>query len=187
MLTCHQSGANLTPMPAARSTRVYWMISIRDACHFTEDSMIEARPGLRGHCAAQYYCTVQLDHACGSQFITADVPNSFSVFPPSPPAAVLPVSTNPIVILYSCSASMPGFPAGITEAPLREIGGLFPSEVWWRDRYHDIEASGYRLRPRYHPGWQPSWKESGQDFFTTEDGQATIVCIMLCLILQYQP
>jgi hypothetical protein len=74
---------------------------------------------------------------------------------------------------------MPGLPAvtgtGFREPSLREIGGLFASETWWRDRYYDIEARGYRLRPRYHPGWQPSWKESGKEFFTTEDGQATIV------------
>jgi hypothetical protein len=81
---------------------------------------------------------------------------------------------------------MPGSPAvtgaGFREPSLREIGGLFTSEVWWRDRYHDLEARGYRLRPRYHPDWQPSWKESGKDFFTTEDGQAAIVS-MLCLVL----
>jgi hypothetical protein len=74
---------------------------------------------------------------------------------------------------------MPGFPAGIRETPLREIGGLFPSEMWWRDRYPDIEASGYRLRPRYHPDWKPSWTWSGKDFFATEDGQATIVRMLL--------
>jgi hypothetical protein len=82
---------------------------------------------------------------------------------------------------------MPGPPAvtgaGNREPSLREIGGLFPSEAWWRDRYHDIEARGYRLRPRYHPDWQPSWKESGKDFFTTEDGQATIVSILCSVLL----
>ena len=63
-------------------------------------------------------------------------------------------------------------------SPRREIGGLFPSEVWWRDRYHDIEAKGYGLRRRYQPDWRPSWKESGKDFFSVEDGQATIVSII---------
>ncbi|KAH9045908.1 hypothetical protein EDB83DRAFT_2190659, partial [Lactarius deliciosus] len=50
-------------------------------------------------------------------------------------------------------------------------GVLFSSELWWRDRYRDIGTSGYRLRPRYDPDWQPSWKTSRKDFFTTEDGQ----------------
>ncbi|KAH8982637.1 kinase-like domain-containing protein [Lactarius hatsudake] len=57
----------------------------------------------------------------------------------------------------------------------REIGVLFSSELWWRDRYRDIGASGYRLRPRYDPDWQPSWKTSRKDFFTTEDGQPTLL------------
>lgn len=65
--------------------------------------------------------------------------------------------------------------AGLTELPRREIGGLFRSEMWWRDRYHDLEAHGYRLRPRYHPDWKPSWKTSRKDFFDAEDGQPTIV------------
>ena len=64
------------------------------------------------------------------------------------------------------------------QPPRREIGGLFPSEVWWRDRYHDIEAQGYRLRHRYQPDWRASWKESGKDFFAVEDGQATIVRVL---------
>jgi hypothetical protein len=59
--------------------------------------------------------------------------------------------------------------------PRREIGGLFRTEMWWRDHYRDLEAHGYRLRPRYHPDWQPSWKMSGKDFFDAEDGQPTIV------------
>jgi hypothetical protein len=65
--------------------------------------------------------------------------------------------------------------AGLTELSRREIGGLFRSEIWWKDRYHDLEAHGYRLRSRYHPDWQPSWKRSGRDFFDAEDGQPTIV------------
>ena len=66
---------------------------------------------------------------------------------------------------------------GLTDLPRREIGGLFHSEMWWRDRYRDLEAHGYRLRPRYHPDWKPSWKTSGKDFFDAEDGQPTIVRI----------
>ena len=57
----------------------------------------------------------------------------------------------------------------------REIGTLFGSEMWWRDHYRDIGTNGYRLRPRYDPDWKPSWKTSGKDFFTTEDGQPTLV------------
>ena len=65
--------------------------------------------------------------------------------------------------------------ASLRELPRRQIGGLFRSEIWWRDRYRDLEAHGYRLRNRYHPDWEPSWKKSGEDFFNAEDGQPTIV------------
>ncbi len=70
-----------------------------------------------------------------------------------------------------------------TELPRRDIGGLFRSEMWWRDRYRDLEAHGYRLRYRYHPDWEPSWKASGRDFFDAEDGQPTIVSVIR-LVLQ---
>lgn len=31
-------------------------------------------------------------------------------------------------------------------------------EIAWRDRQPYLESRGYMLRPRYRPGWQPSWK-----------------------------
>lgn len=66
----------------------------------------------------------------------------------------------------------------------REIGHLVAGEVWWRDRFSDIESLGYGLRSRYHPNWQPSWMASGRDFFTAEDGLATIVSTStLCAVL----
>lgn len=80
---------------------------------------------------------------------------------------------------YFVPAAMPGSSietgAGSTDLSHREVGGLFDSEVWWRDHYRDLEAHGYKLRPRYHPDWQPSWKRSGKNFLDTEDGQPTIV------------
>ena len=78
-------------------------------------------------------------------------------------------------------------PNGHALMELRAIGDLVTGEVWWRDRYSDIESLGYRLRSRYDPNWQPSWKASGQDFFTAEDGLATIVSnSILCLVLPAQ-
>ena len=53
------------------------------------------------------------------------------------------------------------------------------TERWWRDRYVEIASHGYELRPRYHPRWQPSWLKSGKDFYVVEDGQPTIVRIVL--------
>lgn len=34
---------------------------------------------------------------------------------------------------------------------------LFPSEGLWRDRQPSLLSQGYLLRPRYCPGWTPSW------------------------------
>ncbi|KAI5116533.1 hypothetical protein M0805_005519 [Coniferiporia weirii] len=34
---------------------------------------------------------------------------------------------------------------------------LDTSEIWWRDHFNVLLEHGYRLRPRYHPDWRPSW------------------------------
>jgi hypothetical protein len=65
------------------------------------------------------------------------------------------------------------------EPPNRLAGTLVMTERWWRDRYDEIASRGYELRPRYHPRWEPSWLKSGKDFYTVEDGQPTIVCLVL--------
>ena len=60
---------------------------------------------------------------------------------------------------------------------------LYESEQWWRDRYKDLQESGFQLRPRYRPNWVPSWKASNKAFYDVEDGQPTIVSV---LFLYYQ-
>ncbi|KAF5320432.1 hypothetical protein D9611_010813 [Ephemerocybe angulata] len=35
---------------------------------------------------------------------------------------------------------------------------LLNREIYWRDNYEWLLESGYRLRPRFSPGWIPSWK-----------------------------
>jgi hypothetical protein len=77
---------------------------------------------------------------------------------------------------------MPGLTTPqIHAGPSRTIGTLFRDEEWWRDQYHDIHDRGYKLRTRYHPSWQPSWIESGRDFFAVEDGQPSIVSALFSL------
>ncbi|KAI0333806.1 hypothetical protein GY45DRAFT_1319027 [Cubamyces sp. BRFM 1775] len=44
---------------------------------------------------------------------------------------------------------------------------LFEAE--WRDLYFFFESHGYRLRPRYHPDWEPSWKRKNIEFYEAED------------------
>ncbi|KAL0947779.1 hypothetical protein HGRIS_013855 [Hohenbuehelia grisea] len=46
---------------------------------------------------------------------------------------------------------------------------LDSSEIWWRDHQVWLQESGYMLRPRYHPGWIPSWKVSKKDKKKCED------------------
>ena len=70
-------------------------------------------------------------------------------------------------------------------APIRQVGTLVTTEQWWRDRYYEIAEHGYHLRPRFHPDWQPSWLQSGKDFYTVEDGQPTIVRIAVIVFFSH--
>ena len=72
---------------------------------------------------------------------------------------------------------------GPVDPESRDIGTLFRSEVWWREHYDDIKLCGYQLRPRYRPGWVPSWRESNKDFFSVEDGQPCLVSAVLLVVL----
>lgn len=42
--------------------------------------------------------------------------------------------------------------SGRTGAQLQE------REKVWRDKQPFLASQGYSLRPRYHPGWRPSWE-----------------------------
>ncbi|KAI0265928.1 hypothetical protein BC834DRAFT_955198 [Gloeopeniophorella convolvens] len=64
---------------------------------------------------------------------------------------------------------------GTHDEPRRQIGTLVKTELWWRDRFKSIDEQGYRLRPRYHPKWEPSWIRMKKAFYVTEDGQPTIL------------
>ncbi|KAI0352731.1 hypothetical protein OH77DRAFT_1513089 [Trametes cingulata] len=47
---------------------------------------------------------------------------------------------------------------------------LSPIEVFWRDRQPFFMSHGYTLRPRYRPGWEPSWKLNPElKVFNAED------------------
>ncbi|KAH9013315.1 kinase-like domain-containing protein [Lactarius pseudohatsudake] len=48
------------------------------------------------------------------------------------------------------------------------------TERWWQDRYKEIAERGYRLRPRYHPQWGPTWFKTGDDLYTVGDGRVII-------------
>lgn len=46
-----------------------------------------------------------------------------------------------------------------------------PYEEWWVHRRDLLEKAGYRLRPRYQPGWKPSWDTTEEYSGFFEDGQ----------------
>ncbi|OCB88199.1 hypothetical protein A7U60_g4604 [Sanghuangporus baumii] len=46
---------------------------------------------------------------------------------------------------------------------------LLSAEIAWRDRYEMLESHGYRLRPRYHPNWRPSWLDTKKPVSHHED------------------
>ncbi|TFY54587.1 hypothetical protein EVG20_g9649 [Dentipellis fragilis] len=49
------------------------------------------------------------------------------------------------------------------------IFNLTTAERWWRDRRQYLVSRGYDLRPRYHAGWVPSWKNTRRDPTFCED------------------
>ena len=59
-------------------------------------------------------------------------------------------------------------------------GLLGTTEYFWRDHYKWLKECGYLLRPRYAPGWVPSWevKDAGgvsKEWNDCEDGQTSPV------------
>ena len=52
-----------------------------------------------------------------------------------------------------------------------EIGDIDSIEAWWVERQEALERPGYMLRPRYRPGWKPSWSGTDKEYSCCEDGQ----------------
>lgn len=44
-------------------------------------------------------------------------------------------------------------------------------ERLWVERCEFLESRGYRLRPRFRPGWVPSWHRTGQNPLYSEDSR----------------
>jgi serine/threonine protein kinase len=70
--------------------------------------------------------------------------------------------------LYSSQDDVPQ-PASMS---MQEMGSGFlsPSDVKWRDIFHWLHENGYKLRPRFHPDWVPSWKGTKKNPAACEDG-----------------
>ena len=50
-----------------------------------------------------------------------------------------------------------------------ELAKLDPVELTWRDRQRFLQSKGYMLRPRYRPGWVPSWQNPQNFALRMED------------------
>jgi hypothetical protein len=61
------------------------------------------------------------------------------------------------------------------DAPRIEPGAIGPNETWWVERQEALEQAGYMLRPRYRPGWKPSWTGTDKYHSEFEDGQLLLV------------
>nr|GAT59158.1 predicted protein [Mycena chlorophos] len=57
------------------------------------------------------------------------------------------------------------------KSPGTSISQLSKHEIYWRDRYDWLKECGYELRPRFRPGWTPSWQtDSNRLASLSEDG-----------------
>lgn len=66
-----------------------------------------------------------------------------------------------------------------------ELGDIDPVESWWVERQEALERAGYMLRPRYCPGWKPSWAGTNKDYSRCEDGQTQAVRVNCFALLGY--
>jgi len=76
--------------------------------------------------------------------------------------------------------------SGISNKGSAEI--LTPQEAKWRDRYHFLLDRGFELRPRYRPGWIPSWLGMDLTEWDCEDGYGAVVSHVYCvynIVLMY--
>ncbi|KAJ7028519.1 hypothetical protein C8F04DRAFT_1118960 [Mycena alexandri] len=60
---------------------------------------------------------------------------------------------------------------GVTASDASFLGDLLEGEVFWRDRQVWLQGCGYMLRPRYRPGWIPSWRGTNKFSWQCEDGE----------------
>lgn len=56
-------------------------------------------------------------------------------------------------------------------------GEIDGPEIWWVEQQESLERAGYMLRPRYRPGWKPSWVGTDKRLRSFEDGQIQAVRI----------
>ena len=64
-----------------------------------------------------------------------------------------------------------------------DLTQLSEPEAWWRDHQQWLAEHGYMLRPRYRPGWQPSWiTDPRKPKYECEDMDPPIVRNNICSV-----
>ncbi|KAL6300717.1 hypothetical protein BKA93DRAFT_740008 [Sparassis latifolia] len=66
-----------------------------------------------------------------------------------------------------------------TEEIRKGLYSLNKAEVFWRNRQPYLDDHGYALRPRYHPGWAPSWQGTNMDPMFCEDAITLIITVVI--------
>ena len=67
-----------------------------------------------------------------------------------------------------CDTLTPGQNAEVSDD--ERFSRLAPYELAWQSRQPFLQSRGYTLRPRYRPGWIPSWRHTGAHPSDCEDG-----------------
>jgi hypothetical protein len=71
------------------------------------------------------------------------------------------------------------------DSRITEPGAIRSHEAWWVERQESLERAGYMLRPRFRPGWKPSWAGTRKYHGRFEDGKhlrvrADALCLSVC-------
>ena len=59
----------------------------------------------------------------------------------------------------SSNVAAPTITSEIANFSIKDLAKLYPYEQKWRDRALELRQRGYELRPRFRPGWKPSWQK----------------------------
>lgn len=88
-------------------------------------------------------------------------------------------------VLYSETAALPVNPRAWLKTAksiaytksIVDIGyfDLTPAETWWSLHYDELLSHGYLLRPRFRPGWIPSWQDKPLSPYHCEDAYTNFV------------
>ncbi|KAJ4471466.1 kinase-like domain-containing protein [Lentinula aciculospora] len=57
------------------------------------------------------------------------------------------------------------------QATTTNLYALDENELWWTGHFEYLKERGYMMRPRYRPGWQPSYRPGTLDVLFAEDAQ----------------